>query len=91
MGGDGKELFYIALDERLMAIPVRLGADGRTIDPGMPVPLFATHIAGGAVTQRSDRQQYMVSPDGQRFLIATVLEEAATSPITVILNWKPKP
>jgi dipeptidyl aminopeptidase/acylaminoacyl peptidase len=38
--GDGKELFYIALDERLMAVPVRLDADGRTLDPGRPVPLF---------------------------------------------------
>jgi len=30
-----------------------------------------------------------VSPDGQRFLIDTIIEEAP-SPITVILNWKPK-
>jgi hypothetical protein len=32
----------------------------------------------------------MVSPDGRLFLMNTVMEEIA-SPITVILNWKPKP
>jgi hypothetical protein len=32
----------------------------------------------------------MVSPDGRRFLMNTVAEEAAT-PITVILNWTPRP
>jgi hypothetical protein len=32
----------------------------------------------------------MVSPNGQRFLMNTLAEEAA-SPMTVILNWKPTP
>jgi hypothetical protein len=32
----------------------------------------------------------MVSPDGQRMLVATVTEEA-TAPIALILNWKPRP
>ena len=45
---------------------------------------------GGAVQQADFRHQYMVSADGQRFLVDTVAEEA-NSPITVILNWKPKP
>jgi len=42
------------------------------------------------VQQADFRHQYMVSSDGQRFLVATVTE-GATSPITVILNWKPRP
>ena len=71
-----------------MAVPIRLASNGQAVEPGVPVPLFATHI-GGAV-YGANRQQYMVSPDGQRFLMNTVTEEA-TSPITVILNWKPKP
>ena len=71
-----------------MAVPIRLSASGQAVEAGTPVPLFTTHI-GGAV-QGVDRQQYMVSPDGQRFLMNTVTEEA-TSPLTVILNWKPKP
>ena len=83
---DGKELFYIALDDRLMAVPIRLASNGQTVEPGSPIPLFATRV-GGAL-QTIFRQQYMVSPDGQRFLMNTITEEAA-SPITVILNWKP--
>ena len=83
---DGKELFYIALDGRLMAVPIRFSSNGQTLDVGTPVPLFGTHI-GGAV-QDPWKQQYD-SPDGQRFLMSTVTEEAA-APITVILNWRPK-
>jgi hypothetical protein len=86
-GRDGKELFYIALDDRLMAAPIQIGPGGQTFEAGAPVPLFATHI-GGALGQIVYRN-YMVSPDGQRFLMNTIIE-GTTSPITVLLNWKPK-
>src|SRR5262245_5939662 len=86
---DGKELFYVALDGRLMAVPIQFGANGQAVEPGAPVPLFVTRL-GGAVTS-SNRPQYMVSRDGQRFLMNTIAEEAGTSSITVILNWKAKP
>jgi Tol biopolymer transport system component len=87
---DGKELFYIGLDGRLMAVSITIAATG-TVEPGVPVPLFPTHI-GGAVPGGTSRQNYMVSPDGQRFLMNTVVSEGPVSPITVILNWKgPKP
>ena len=85
---DGKELFYIALDDRLMAVPIRLATDGKTIETDAPVPLFVTHI-GGACRSERHAPEYMVSPDGQRFLMNTITDEAA-APITVILNWKPK-
>ena len=54
-----------------------------------PVPLFLTHV-GGAL-QGITGPQYVVSSDGQRFLMNTVNDEATTSPITVILNRKSKP
>jgi Tol biopolymer transport system component len=82
---DGKELFYIALDDRLMAVPIHFTSDDQGVDADAAVPLFSTHV-GGAV-QSPSRQQYSVSPDGQRFLMNTVTEEAVSSPITVILNW----
>jgi Tol biopolymer transport system component len=84
---EGKELFYIGLDERLMAVPIRLPSNGQAVEVGAPVPLFPIRV-GGAVSVY--RQQYMVSPDGQRFLINTVLEESSASRITVILNLKSK-
>jgi eukaryotic-like serine/threonine-protein kinase len=83
---DGKELFYIALDGRLMAVPIRLNAAAGAIDAGVPVPLFATRV-GGAI-QAANMQQYAVSPDGQRFLMSTITD-TSTPAITVILNWKP--
>jgi serine/threonine protein kinase len=81
---DGKELFYVGLDARLMAAPIRLASKGPQIEIGTPVPLFTTHI-GGAV-QGADRQQYMVSSDGQRFLMNAMVEEP-TTPIIMVLNW----
>jgi serine/threonine protein kinase len=76
---DGKELFYIALNGELMAVSF----DAAQI--GKPVPLFLTHV--GAF-QDVSLPHYIPSPDGQRFLMDTVVEENAP-PITVILNWKP--
>jgi Tol biopolymer transport system component len=84
---DGKELFFIGLDGRLMAVPIELDSRSGAITAGAPVPLFATRV-GGAV-QGVERQQYDVAPDGQRFLMNTLTENTSTSPITLILNWKP--
>jgi serine/threonine protein kinase len=81
---DGKELFYVALDNRLLAVPIRLAATGAAVEA--PVPLFPMRIIGSV----QGDIRYMVASDGQRFLMNTVTDEAA-SPITVILNWKPKP
>jgi len=71
-----------------MAVSLSPTGDGQSVEPGVPVPLFPTHV-GGAVPPLG-RQQYVVSDNGQRFLMNTVSDEA-TRPITVILNWKPKP
>jgi dipeptidyl aminopeptidase/acylaminoacyl peptidase len=86
--GDGKELFYITLDERLMAVPIRFGAGAQAPEVGAPVALFAPPL-GGFIQQADFRHQYDVSSDGQRFLVATTVAEGPTSPISVILNWKP--
>lgn len=80
---DGTELVYVALDGRLMLVPIRLAPNLQTVEAGAPVPLFATRIGAAVATQWS---AYVVAPDGQRFLVATVKEEP-TLPITVVLNW----
>ena len=85
---DGKELFYVALDDRLMAVPIRVASNAGAPEVGTPVTLFAPRL-GGAVQQADYRHQYMLSSDGQAFLVATVTEQA-NSPITVILNWNPR-
>jgi serine/threonine protein kinase len=86
--GDGKELFYIGLDGRLMAVPVRAAVDGSAFEVGKGVPLFLTRTPGGVVQQGGRRQQYVVSPDGSRFLVGMdSADSAALPPITLILNW----
>jgi eukaryotic-like serine/threonine-protein kinase len=84
---DASELFYIALDGRLTAVPIRIPPNSGNVEAGPPIPLFATRV-GGAV-QPPERQQYMVSRDGQRFLMSTVPE--ISPPIHMIRNWRPRP
>ena len=85
---NGKELFYIAPDDRLMAVPIRSMSNGKTVELGTPLGLFATNVGSGALN--TNRQQYMVGRDGQSFVMNSVVGEASSSPITIILNWKPK-
>ena len=75
---DGKELFYIALDGKMMAVPVKIEP---VFEPGVAIPLFQTNVTGFI--------PYDVSPDG-RFLLNTVAETApsAASTAVVLLNWQ---
>ena len=86
---DGKELFYVALDDRLMAVPIRQDHEKHTVEAAAPVALFATRF-GGARAQAMTGQ-YAVAPDGQRFLMNSLAGGVTDSPITIILNWAPKP
>ena len=79
--GDGKEIFYVAPDDRMMAVSIALGG---TPDPKAPVPLFQTHLASG-INVLGSKPQYAVSRDG-RFLLDTAVE-SASAPIVVSLNW----
>jgi len=83
---DGKELFYVAPDGKLMAASITV--KGATLEAGTPVALFQTRIVGGGANFPGFRQQYDVAPDG-RFLVNVESESAA--PITLILDWKPTP
>jgi hypothetical protein len=85
-GRDQKELFYIAPDNRLMAVPIRLASDSLSVHSDAPVALFATHLGGA--WQAPPGREYLFR-DG-RFLMNTALDEPV-SPISVILNWKAKP
>ena len=85
---DGKELFYVAPDGRLMAVSIAVAADKQTLETGAPVPLFATRLASGSGITGVGRAkpQYAVAPDG-RFLMNVAVEEATAPPITIVLNW----
>ena len=83
----GKELFYIAADDRMMAVPITLGPGATDIDVGKPEALFATDI--GSTVRLKYRHQYAVTPDGQSFMLNSAITESTTAPIILILNWKP--
>jgi dipeptidyl aminopeptidase/acylaminoacyl peptidase len=78
---DGKELYFIAPDGKLMAAPIT--STGATFAAGTPTALFPAWLAPGGP---ANKQQYAVSREGQ-FLLYQQIEESA--PITLILNWKP--
>jgi hypothetical protein len=77
---DGRELFYLAEDRALMAVPV---TPGPVLQVGAPERLFRTITVGEATTYRN---HFAVTRDGQRFLF-DLLNDAALDPITVLLNW----
>jgi serine/threonine protein kinase/Tol biopolymer transport system component len=86
---DGLELFYVAPDNRLMAVPIRIAPDTHALEPGAPVALFSTRLATGAFIVTSGfqaRAQYAVAADG-RFLMNVSADEGVTSPITIVQNW----
>jgi dipeptidyl aminopeptidase/acylaminoacyl peptidase len=83
----GQELFYIAADDRLMAVPMRRGQTGSALEPGAPQPLFLTNV--GSTAPNMNRHQYMVSPDGDTFVLNARPEQPVAPPIKVILNWQP--
>jgi eukaryotic-like serine/threonine-protein kinase len=81
---DGKELFYVAPDGTLMAVQVSTA--GLQFRTSAAVPLFAPRFAQTAAANPFNAN-YDVGADG-RFLINIAVDDLATSPITLILNWK---
>jgi Tol biopolymer transport system component len=82
---DGKELYYIAPDGRMMAVSIR--TTSATAEPAVPTALFQTRKVGGGLNVTSRGHQYDVAPDG-RFLINVETASSAT-PITLLVNWRP--
>ncbi len=80
---DGKELYYLSLDRKLMAVPVKIAPD---FEYGAPKELFQTYTlgAGGFVYVF----RYDVAADG-RFLVLNGVDEGSNEspPFTVVLNW----
>ena len=81
-GRDGRELFYLSPDGRIVAVAV--GTKGSQFAVGPVTILTQTRITG---FERVDQAgQFTVTTDGQRFLVANAAE--ATRPISLLLNWK---
>ena len=74
---DGKELFYLDFDGRVMALSVTTGL---TFEVGATTTLFKTNIKPGEVNH------YAVSADGQKFLVLEP-ERTRGEPLTILLDW----
>ena len=85
---DGRELFYVSLDSSLMVVELEPTQDGRSLQTSSPRMLFRTRIAGSGALSLGFKHMYDVAEDSQRFLMAVMPEQAAVSPITVLLNWR---
>ena len=76
---DGKELYYRAPDQMLMAVEVQAGS---SFAAGVPQPLFLGRFDVATV-----RNRYLPTADGRRFLTVAPLGREAMTPTTVVLNW----
>ena len=81
---DGKELYYISSDRKLMAVPIKLGD---TVEAGAPEALFPVSPVSTAFAVG-----FSVSParDGQRFLVNVPVggDAAVVAPINIVTNWQ---
>jgi serine/threonine protein kinase/Tol biopolymer transport system component len=77
--GDGKELYYMAYDEKLMS--AEPNARG-TFEGVAPRALFQT-----PVKLTGSGNPYAPARDGSRFLVVAAAEANNPAPMTVVLNW----
>jgi serine/threonine protein kinase/Tol biopolymer transport system component len=85
---DGKKVFYVAPDNRMMAVSIDLTA--APLRPGAPVELFARNLATGGnvgTTGYLSRAEYAVASDG-RFLLNVRVGDSVSSRITVVQHWE---
>jgi Tol biopolymer transport system component/predicted Ser/Thr protein kinase len=78
---DGRELFYLN-NSKMYAVDIQTA--GARFEPGQPRELFEIHDLQPEVR----RNRYVVSRDGQRFLILTMPQGVDSTPLTVVVNWQ---
>jgi Tol biopolymer transport system component len=79
---DGKELFYLSADRKIMSVPIEI--DGKAIVAGTPQALFSVDVAE-PVGPYSTR--YAVSADGQQFVVTVNAPLPAPQTLTVFSDW----
>jgi eukaryotic-like serine/threonine-protein kinase len=79
---DGKELFFQFGDTHF-AVDVK--TDGPTFQAGIPKPLFS---APALVSNTVGGSQFVVTRNGQRFLVFVAAEKTNGQPLDVLVNWR---
>jgi serine/threonine protein kinase/Tol biopolymer transport system component len=78
---NGKELFYVSSDKKMMAVEIK--GEGANFERGVPKALFDVRIPSFNTPQ----SQYGVTADGQKFIVAAPVGETTSIPIDVVWNW----
>ena len=76
---DGREIIYVARDDKVMAVPIQLHP---SFSAGTPQALFAV-AAGGPGRIRT---RVFPTPDAKRFVVLTP-GEGTIQPAKVVINW----
>jgi hypothetical protein len=76
---DGRELFYMSLDNKIMSAEISEQASSMVI--GKVQPLFQSNPVPTA-----PECMYDVTPDGKKFLVVTRAEQESQR-LTLVVNW----
>jgi Tol biopolymer transport system component len=84
--GDGKELYFVGMDGKFMAVPMRIGSGAKpSLEPSGAQSLFAAPPLAHYNTYAYD---YDVTPDGKQFVLTTPVDRPGSSPpLDMIVNW----
>jgi len=80
---DGRELYFISPDNKVMAVDIGTAAP---LEAGAPHALFQTRI----LPPIEARNHYDAASDGQRFVVNSRRPEDASLPILVVSGWIPE-
>jgi hypothetical protein len=59
--------------------------DGASFQAGIPRPLFEVPTVSSSPVSGAP---FVVTGDGQRFLVLAAIEKAANQPLEVLVNWR---
>jgi eukaryotic-like serine/threonine-protein kinase len=80
---DGKELYYLAPDKKLMAVQLKeVHGSLQTISVQPLWEMFHTMFLTAAGVN-----QYDVTRDGTRFSVDSVLSDESSAPLNLVINW----
>ncbi|MCI0444806.1 serine/threonine-protein kinase [bacterium] len=82
---DGKELFYLTVDKKLMAVEVE---SRDSFQVGASKLLFQTEAHPNLNVALWNSRQYFPADNGKRFLINSTVDSPSERQITILLNWK---
>jgi Tol biopolymer transport system component len=77
---DGRELFYISLDNKITS--AEISEEGSSVVIGKVQPLFQANPVPSA-----PECMYDVTPDGKKFVVVTAAEDQGLKPLTLVVNW----